>query len=146
MLIKGVTKAGNPILYSPEESLPHAILQAIKAKNTLDMVYWIEKGSIKRDSFKSTVDKDGVWEAWAEGEVSIGKTCAKRDKFFLPKLSTFKVHYKMGKDEFGIPDIELGSESVIEFIETNPAKKVGPVPEQNSVEASFGEVVASKPK
>lgn len=142
MLIKSIDRKGNAIPYSASEALVHAVARAAKSKNTLETVYWIDKPTVSLDpsTFRSHAGKDRVWEAWAKGTVHIGHTVAKTGLFHQPKPHTFDIHYKLGKDEWGIPDIKI-LEATLEKIERNPSKMVGDVPPPEIVGTPVGEVM-----
>jgi hypothetical protein len=74
------------------------------------------------------VDVNGVWEAWAEGTVNVGKTIGATDLFHKPVPHTFKLHYKLAKDEWGIPDIAIVGVPELTPIERDPSKMAGPIP------------------
>lgn len=128
MLIKGVTRKGDAIAYSAEEALKAAVERVAKANNTLDVVYWIDNTSIVKSSFSSTNHADGTWEAWAEGTVNVGKTITRTDEFLQPVPHAFKVHYRLTKDDWGLPDIILPTDSTLTPLERNPAKLAGGMP------------------
>lgn len=141
MLIKGINKKGDAIPYSPFEALPTAVTRAAKAMNTLEMIYWVDKSTVEASAFRSsTPDKNGYWEAWAEGTVSVGRTKTKGPVFYVPKKHSFKIHYKSAKDEFGIPDIAMASPPVIDTIETNPSKMIGFTPANKPLAVVSGEL------
>lgn len=128
MLIKGTTRKGDPIPMDARGALKAAVERLCKAVNTLETVYWVDKRTIKETKFQSLVDKDGKWEAWAEGTANIGKTDAKTNHFHKPRPHTFKVHYRLAKDEWGIPDIEIVSPPEFAAIDRNPWNSTGPIP------------------
>jgi hypothetical protein len=127
MLIKG-TKKGNAIPMDPKTAVKHAVGRACKVMNTLETVYWADSRTVKLnpDGLKFMTDKDGVWEAWAEGTANIGKTVTKTGLFHKPRPHAFKLHYKLAKDEWGIPDIALMSPPEVAPVENNPAKMLVP--------------------
>lgn len=129
MLIKGTTRRGDAIPLTAKEALKHAVGRLCKFLNTRETIYWVDQRSIKETMFKSLADKDGVWEAWAEGTADIGFTDAKTNLFHKPRPHTFKVNYKLDKDEWGIPDIAIVGTPEISPIERNPAKLAGPMPD-----------------
>jgi hypothetical protein len=135
MLIKGTTKKGNAIPLGPREALKHAVGRLCKVVNTLENVYWVDHRTIKETAFQSLVDKDGIWEAWAEGTAAIGRTCTKTNNFHVPIPHTFKVHYKLSKDEWGIPDIAVVGIPELTAIERDPSKLAGPMPDHSIVPA-----------
>jgi len=128
MLIKGTTKKGDAIPLTASEALKHAVVRLCKTLSTLDVVYWLDNRTVKETSFQSMVDKDGKWEAWAEGTADIGKTDAHTNAFHVPVPHTFKVNYKLSKDEWGIPDIEIIGTPEFTPIERDPQKLMGIVP------------------
>ena len=141
MLIKRVTSKGKPVPYTAEEAVGFAVARSAKIKNTMEVIYWIDRKSIVTTKFHSApTDTNGGWEAWAEGTVHVGKTVAKTGKFHTPKAHAFKTHYKSGKDDWGIPDIVVLPDSVLDLTETNPAKMVGAVPEKTNPINIIGEV------
>lgn len=107
MLIKRTDKKGNAIAYTPEESFIFATERAVSSNNTLDKIYWVKRGTIKKDKFLFHPFPDGTWECIAEGTAEIGYTDAKTDRFFEPKKYWFKVQYKPTKDHLGMPDIGI---------------------------------------
>ena len=109
MLIKAVTRQGNPVPYSPEEALPYAVEYGVKSMNTQERVYWVLKNTVQKDSIHYNNLPDGGWEAVAEGSASIGHTVTSTDAFMDAKNTKFKIHYKPGKDELGLPDIKIVS-------------------------------------
>jgi hypothetical protein len=113
---------------TPEEALKPAVERACKALNTLETVYWVDRRTIKSTDVKSLLGKDKLWEAWAEGTAKIGKTITQTGgKFHVPKEHTFKIHYKLAKDEWGIPDIAIIDIPELIPVEKNPAKLIGPL-------------------
>lgn len=128
MLIKSITQKGDAVPLTAAEALRPAVTRACKACNTLDIIYWVDTRTVKETSLTSRADKDGVWEAWAEGTADIGKTITKTDEFIHPTPHTFKMHYKLSKDEWGIPDIEMVGIPELIPVERDPSKMVGPIP------------------
>lgn len=129
MLIKGTTGKGDAIPLTAKEALKHAVGRLCKAVSTLDIVYWLDPRTVVETAFQSLADKDGVWQAWAEGTADIGYTDAKTNNFHVPTPHTFKLHYKLSKDEWGLPDIEVVGQPEFAPIERNPSKLAGPMPE-----------------
>lgn len=107
MLIKAVTRQGTAVPYSPEEALPFAVEYGTKMLSTNDKIYWVIKESVKQDSIHYNKMPDGTWEAIAEGTANIGHTLASQDLFMDAKSTRFKVQYKPGKDDLGLPDIKV---------------------------------------
>lgn len=129
MLIKGTDGKGNAVPLSPEEALKPAVGRACKALNTLEKVYCADARTIQGDGqVKSLMHQNGVWEAWAEGTANIGYVDTKTGHFHLPVPHTFKLHYRLAKDEWGLPDIEMATAPEIVPIERDPSKMVGPLP------------------
>lgn len=109
MLIKTVTLSGKPITYSPLEALPFAVESALKQLNTKDTVYWCLHDTVTTASIHTTELPGGRWETQASGSVKIGKTDAATDRFFEPKMTSFTIHYRLGKNELGLPEAEVVS-------------------------------------
>lgn len=130
MLIKGTDRKGNAIPMNAQESLAAAIGRACKALNTLERVYCPDLRTVKVEGqVKSLVGKDGLWEAWAEGTADIGFENTKTGNFHHPAPHTFKIHYKLAKDEWGLPDLEMVDTPEVTPIERNPSKLAGgPIP------------------
>jgi hypothetical protein len=128
MLIKSVIKQGNrggePVLYTAEECATFAVEYGVRSKNTLDTVYWVPRNSVKVDNVSSSKGDTGSWAAEATGTAMIGKTIAKTDEFFEPKLHSFHVKYKSSKDNLGLPDIQI-VEMTIAPVSTNPTDLMG---------------------
>lgn len=129
MLIKGTNRKGDAIPLTAREALKHAVGRLCKAVSTLDIVYWLDARTVVETAFKSMADRDGVWEAWAEGTADIGYTDAKTNNFHVPIPHTFKVNYKLCKDEWGLPDITVVGQPEFAPIERNPSKLAGPMPD-----------------
>jgi hypothetical protein len=128
MLIKGITKKGNAIPLTPQEAFKPAVRRACKALNTLDKVYVVDHRTIKQGTFKHMTHPDGNWEAWAEGTANIGHVDVHTGQLHNPIPHTFKLYYKLSKDEWGIPDIAMADMPEITPIERDPSKMVGPIP------------------
>lgn len=146
MLIKAISPKGNPIPYGPKEALPTAVARAGKKLNTLEQIIWVDKRTVTIDKFNSTKDKDGQWEAFAEGTAMVGVTKAATGHFYIPKLYAFNIQYKLGKDAVGIPDIEIVAISAFDPVETNPSKMVGDTPQVASPVTVLGELTIEEPK
>lgn len=142
MLMKAVRK-GKGVPYTPLEAVEAAIKYATKAKNTKDCIYWIDRKSADVAEIKHITHEGGMWEAWIEGKVKIGRTETKSNKTFKPKLHTFKIHYKLGKNPIGLPDIEMGSPPELKLIEKNSTKMVGDFKQDQPAAIVTGEI---KPK
>ncbi len=109
MLIKTVTLSGKAVTYSPKEALPFAVENALKQLNTKDEVFWCMHDSVTTTSIHTTELPGGGWEAQASGSVKIGKTHAATDRFFEPKTTNFTIHYRLGKNDLGLPEAEVVS-------------------------------------
>lgn len=107
MLIKAVTRQGTAVPYSPEEALPFAVEYGTKRLSTSEKIYWVIRDSVKQDSIHYNQLPEGSWEAVAEGTAKIGHTVTAQDLFMEPKETKFKIHYRPGKDELGLPDIKV---------------------------------------
>lgn len=140
MRIKGVTKKGEAIKLSPKDALMAAVQLAAKAHNTKEVIYWIERNRFAVDKFNSLSKPEGEWEAWIEGRAMVGKTTLKDGRFFVAREHKFKIHYKTGKDEFGIPDIILGTKPELHPAEKDPSKMVGNVPIARPPKTVVGEL------
>lgn len=130
MLIKSITKKGDPIPMTPLEAAPTALSYGIKKMNTVERVYWLMKSGITFARFNHFPTKDG-WEAHAEGSAMVGYTESSTDRFYSPKKYSFKIVYKSSKDALGLPDIAVDSFECLP-IDTNPSNNVGPVDRTNS--------------
>lgn len=108
MLIKQVTRKGEPVLYTPKESLPFAVEYGVKKKSTQERVYWVLKDSITEKQTQ-VIQSGKEWEAVAEGSAKIGYTDSKTDRFYEAKPHTYKVRFKPKRDDLGLPDIEVVS-------------------------------------
>jgi len=147
MLIKGISRRGDAIKLNAKEAIPHAVTRAIKALNTRDTIYWVEKSKIHVEKFHSMNKDKDQWEAWVEGRAWVGQTKARTGRFYVPKEHSFKVHYKTGKDSFGLPDIELAAKPEVVLLEKNPTKLVGDVPVVAAPKTIVGELkVEEEPK
>lgn len=119
MLVKKINN-GKVVPYSAEEVIHQAVIRAIKLKNTLETVYWVDRRSIQTEDFKtSSVGLNGGWEAWIKGRVNIGKTVAATGQFHDPKPYDFSIHYKSCLDEIGVPDITVVGSPDFVPVETN---------------------------
>lgn len=110
MLIKTISNRGDAIPYTPEESLPFAVEYGMRMKTDQKYVYWLVRQSIKLASIHFRKEALGSWEASANGTAMVGRTNIATDRFTTPKEYQFSIRYKPGKDNLGLPDIQ-----VIEF-------------------------------
>lgn len=110
MLIKGVTKKGNPVPFTARESLLPAVTRAVKNLPDADNVWWVEAGSLlmSDENFNVIVkDGEGNWGATCQGTIRLGRTEIKTDRFFVPVKKEFEIEYQNSKDNYGLPDIEI---------------------------------------
>lgn len=131
MLIKSITKKGDPIPMSAEECLPSAITYGLKGMNKSEWVLWALTKTLTKSKFTVSPKDAGNWEAAAEGQVMVGKTEVRTDKFHTTKLHNFKVRYKSEKDSLGLPDIKIVDFECVPA-ETNPSVMVGEAPTNES--------------
>jgi hypothetical protein len=139
MIIKAVTKKGDVVPQTAEEALKPAIIAALKTKNTQEVVYWADPTGTAVDSFRTTNTGDnGTWEAWATGSTMVGKTTTKDDRFFDPKPHLFDVHYKLGKNDIGLPEVVVVS-FAMQPVNTNPQAHIGAF-EKDERQTPLGEI------
>ncbi len=141
MLIKGIEKGGKAIPITPKEAIPHAVQYGVKSKNTSDTIFWVDPKTVAVSSFHHNTTDDGNWTAQVSGQAMIGHTDVATDQFHVGKLCNFSVKYRSGRDSFGIPDIVVDNFDYTK-IETNPAKRIGPVDSTQAVPLATGELQA----
>jgi hypothetical protein len=120
MIIKAVTAKGDAVPMTAEEAVGKAIVAALVTKNTTDMVFWADTTAAKINRPIRSMNHPDGWEAWVTGEVPVGKTRTMDDQFFTPKPHTFAVHYKLAKDDLGMPSLKIVDFSMAP-IQSNPA-------------------------
>lgn len=132
MLIKSIVKKtgkgarkGDAIPYSPEESLPFAIEYGASLQNTKEKIFWVLRGSVKKESFSSFINPaNKSWEATAAGTALVGFTDVRTDEFHKAKPHRFTINYKASADELGLPDVKVVSMKM-DPIDMNPQRHMG---------------------
>lgn len=122
MKIKGVKggrrQRGDVVEYTPEEKIPLAVKDAVKALNKDDMVYWADKVVVKNhqvhpkspDALKKKArgrDRFANNVYTADGEVTV-RPCNHIINKLKPKQSgTFKITFEDFLDNMGMPDLKV---------------------------------------
>lgn len=104
-------RRGDPIEYTPEEKVPLAVQDGVKALNDSDHIFYAEDIVVDKHSHmarKASVTHKYANNAYmAEGKVTYRKLNSKKDKLYPAMTRKFKIQFEDCLDSIGVPDLKV---------------------------------------
>jgi len=104
-------KKGTPKEYTPEEKVPLAVKEAVRAKAPEGYLWWTESIDVEKSTHqkKSAISPHNFANNsyMAEGKVIVRPFRQKVDRLYPTKKGKFKIQFEDALDSIGVPDIKI---------------------------------------